>query len=71
MFHERTKHIEIDWHLVREKIQDGVVTPIHINSKDQLVDLLTKTLTKQNNHKLLQGYGLLDLSTNNIEEIGM
>lgn len=30
---------------MREKIQDGIVTPIHINLKDPLADLLTKALT--------------------------
>lgn len=38
VFHERIKHIEINWHLVREKLQTGV------SIKHQLADLLTKAL---------------------------
>lgn len=46
VFHERTKHIKINYHFVREKIQQGLVTIQYVHTRDQPADLLTKVLTK-------------------------
>jgi Reverse transcriptase (RNA-dependent DNA polymerase) len=44
-FHARTKHIELDYHFVREKVADGTIHVKFICSQDQLADALTKPLS--------------------------
>jgi hypothetical protein len=44
IFHARTKHVEIDYHFVRERIASKELYVRFISSQDQLADILTKSL---------------------------
>ena len=42
--HNRTKHVEIDRHFIKEKLNSGCICTPFVRSKDQLADILTKGL---------------------------
>ncbi|GKG08011.1 ribonuclease H-like domain-containing protein, partial [Tanacetum coccineum] len=43
--HQRTKHIEIDIHFVRDLVATGQVWVLHVPSRYQFVDIFTKGLS--------------------------
>ena len=47
VMHARTKHVEMDYHFVREKVARGQLVTQFVRSRDQLADIHTKALIKQ------------------------
>ena len=46
LYHDRTKHIDIRHHFVREMVENGEIDMKWIPSRDQLADIFTKPLGK-------------------------
>ena len=46
VFHERSKHIRIKYHFIRDCLEDGSIKASHIATTDQLANILTKSLGK-------------------------
>ena len=44
--HEKSKHIDIKHHFIREKFVNGVIDVVYIPTDDNIADLMTKPATK-------------------------
>ncbi|GKE83747.1 hypothetical protein Tco_1557489, partial [Tanacetum coccineum] len=61
VFHEKSKHIETDVHLVREKVASGVIKTEKIQTSQQIADVLTKALDIEQHKTLCVKLGMMDM----------
>jgi len=56
--HNRTKHIDIRHHFIRDLVEDKVVTLEHVTTEEQLNDIFTKALDVKQFEKLRSKLGI-------------
>ncbi|GMI84033.1 hypothetical protein HRI_002072600 [Hibiscus trionum] len=61
--HDRTKHVEIDRHFIKEKVESGEVCITYLPTKQQVADLFTKSLNKNMFEDLTSKLGLMNIYT--------
>ena len=52
------KHVEVQHHFIREKLEDGVITAEYVPTGDQVADVLTKGLAREKHDRFVKGLGL-------------
>ena len=59
VFHDRSKHIDIRYHFLRDCVHMGTIKLEYIQTDEQVVDIFTKALCKQSFVKFRDKLGLL------------
>ena len=59
VFHARTKHIEVHYHYIREKVLEGEIEMVTTNTDGQFADIFTKGLNKEKFEKFREALDMV------------
>jgi len=63
IFHARTKHIEVHYHYIREKVLEEEIEMVPTKTEEQIADILTKGLHKIKFEKFRKVLGMVCKTT--------
>ena len=59
--YDRTKHVEIDRHFIKEKLRESLICTPFVKTGDQLTDILTKGIAIRPFYHILSKLGMGDI----------
>ena len=59
--HDRTKHVEVDRHFIKDHLNQGTISLPFVSSQTQLADVLTKAVSGNIFHSSLDKLGMMDI----------
>ncbi|XP_075473306.1 uncharacterized protein LOC142504306 [Primulina tabacum] len=59
--HDRTKHVKVDRHFIKQNLEEKIIRFPFVKSEDQLADVLTKALSSRNFYISLHKLGIKDI----------
>ena len=66
IYHARTKHIDIQHHFVREKVECNEIELDYCRTEDMIADVLTKSLAREKHHRFSHMMGLIDSQSGSV-----
>ena len=61
MFHAQTKHIEVHYHFIRERVIAGDIDLVYVSTEDQVADIFTKALALEKLRRFQTMLGVYDM----------
>ena len=59
--HDRTKHVEVDRHFIKENLDEKLIQFSFIQSESQLANMLTKAVSMKMFHGIIDKLGMIDI----------
>ena len=61
--HDRTKHVEVDRHFIKQNLEEKIIQFPFVKSEDQLADILAKAISSRTFNDSLDKLGAIDIYT--------
>ena len=59
--HDRTKHVEVDRHFIKENLDQKIKQLLFVRSEDQLADILTKAVSGRAFYNAIDKLGMINI----------
>jgi transposase InsO family protein len=69
--HSRTKHIDVQHHFIRERLENGEISLKYCPTEEMVADVLTKALAKERHQRLARAMGLRESNYSQSGSVGV